>query len=174
MNPMDTVFWLLNFPASHGYEMVFLAGFSILGFLALSRKGTAPGEALQRIREREGMSVASGRNRQIVGTVRRTVSRVLAAVMGVVLIVAILGLVGVPVTRAYIFDHGRPTTATVDGAWITFTTAEGMTYTLENDALSPSAHPDRDAHIPSAQPVVVRYLSSHPQAFVIDSSQLPE
>jgi hypothetical protein len=174
MNPMDTVFWLLNFPASHGYAMVFIAGFSILGLFALSMKGAAAGDALRSIREREGMPVAHARSRDIQGAVRRGVFRALAVVMLGTLVIGILSLAGVPITRAYIFDHGRPTTATVDGAWITFTTAEGATYTLENDFFTPSVHPDRDAYIPSAQPVVVRYLASHPQAFVIDSSQLPE
>ena len=31
MNVLDTLIWLINFPASHGYAMVFIAGFSILG-----------------------------------------------------------------------------------------------------------------------------------------------
>jgi hypothetical protein len=83
-------------------------------------------------------------------------------------------LTGVPVTRAYIYDNGRPTVGTLDGDWVTFTTGDGVEYTLESNFFSPAVFPDRDAYIPGGQGVVVRYLPSHPQAFVIDSSQLPE
>ncbi len=55
MNPMDALVWLVNFPASHGYAMVFIAGFSTLGLFALSARGAVPGEALRSIREREGL-----------------------------------------------------------------------------------------------------------------------
>lgn len=175
MNPMDTVFWLLNFPASHAYAMVFIAGFSILGLFAMSVKGNVPGEALRAIREREGLLRADARSRgEGLGLIRRIFFRALAFVMLGSLVIGIVSLSGVPVTRAYIHDNGRPTTATLDGDWVTFTTAEGVEYTVESNFFAPAMYPDRDAYIPSGQPVVVRYLPSHPQAFVIDSAQLPE
>lgn len=175
MNPMDTVFWLLNFPAAHGYAMVFIAGFSILGLFALSTKGIATGDALRRIREREGLVREDARpRRDIAGGIVRVVARILALVMLGSLVIGILSLTGVPVTRAYIFDNGRPTTASLDGDWVTFTTAEGVRYTVESNFFTPAVYPDRDAYIPGGQAVVVRYLPSHPQAFVIDSSQLSE
>ncbi|WP_336502282.1 DUF3592 domain-containing protein [Microbacterium paraoxydans] len=174
MNLLDTLMWLVNFPAAHGYAMVFIAAFSILGLFAISARGTTGGGSLRAVREREGLLPADTRSRaNIGGTVVRVVFRVLAFVMLGSLIVGILSLTGVPVTRAYIFENGRPTTGTVDGDWVTFTAADGTEYTLESDFFTPAVYPDRDAWIPSGAPVVVRYLPSHPQAFVIDSSQTP-
>lgn len=174
MNPMDTLIWLLNFPAAHGYAMVFIAGFSILGLFAMSVRGAAPGGALRTIREREGLLQPDLRPRgQVGGTIRRVAFRALAFVMLGSLVIGILSLTGVPLTRAYIHDNGRPTTATMDGDWVTFTTAEGVEYTLESNFFTPAVYPDRDVYLPSGEPVVVRYLPSHPQAFVIDSAQMP-
>lgn len=174
MNPMDTLVWLVNFPASHGYAMVFIAGFSTLGLFALSARGAVPGEALRSIREREGLlhPTEHPRGRVWAGVVRIG-ARVLALVMVGSLVIGILSLTGVPVTRAYIYDNGRPTTGTLEGDWVTFTTAEGVEYTLESNFFTPAVYPDRDAYISTGEPVVVRYLPGHPQAFVIDSSQTP-
>ncbi|PRB65451.1 MULTISPECIES: hypothetical protein [unclassified Microbacterium] len=174
MNPMDTLVWLVNFPASHGYAMVFIAGFSTLGLFALSARGAVPGEALRSIREREGLlhPTEHPRGRVWAGVVRIG-ARVLALVMVGSLVIGILSLTGVPVTRAYIYDNGRPTTGTLEGDWVTFTTAEGVEYTLESNFFTPAVYPDRDVYLTSGEPVVVRYLPSHPQAFVIDSDQTP-
>ena len=174
MNPLDTLMWLLNFPAAHGYAMVFIAAFSILGLFAASAKTATPGGALRSIREREGLLSGEGRRRgQVSGAIMRIVFRVLAFLMLGSLVIGILSLTGVPVTRAYIYDNGRPTTATVDGDWVTFTTADGVEYTLESNFFTPAVYPDRDTYFLSGEPVVVRYLPSHPQAFVIDSAQTP-
>ncbi|MGW9158331.1 hypothetical protein [Microbacterium sp. NPDC055665] len=174
MNPMDTLIWLVNFPASHGYAMVFIAGFSILGLFALSARGAVPGGALRSIREREGLLHPTERPRgRVWGSVFRIGARVLALLMVGSLVIGILSLTGVPVTRAYIYDNGRPTTGTLEGDWVTFTTAEGVEYTLESNFFTPAVYPDRDAFLTSGEPVVVRYLPSHPQAFVIDSDQTP-
>lgn len=174
MNPMDALIWLVNFPASHGYAMVFIAGFSILGLFALSARGAVPGGALRSIREREGLLHPTERppGRVWAGAVR-VGARVLAFLMLGSLVNGILSLTGVPVTRAYIYDNGRPTTGTLEGDWVTFTTAEGVEYTLESNFFTPAVYPDRDAFLTSGEPVVVRYLPSHPQAFVIDSDQTP-
>lgn len=56
MNPLDTLMWLVNFPAAHGYAMVFIAAFSILGLFAISARGTTRGGSLRAVREREGCS----------------------------------------------------------------------------------------------------------------------
>jgi|GEM_PF-909129 len=175
MNPMDTIIWLLNFPASHGYAMVFIAGFSVLGLFVLSARGVgSSGAALRRIREREGLVQPGQRaTGQVGGRVLRILFRVLAFLMLGSLVIGILSLTGVPVTRAYIHDNGRPTTGTIDGDWVTFTTADGVEYTLESNFFTPAVYPDRDASIRTGEPVVVRYLPGHPQAFVIDSSQTP-
>lgn len=175
MNPMDTLIWLLNFPASHGYAIVFIAGFSILGLFMISARGVgSSGSALRRIREREGLLRPGQRSGGRLGArVVRIAFRVLAFLMLGSLVIGILSLTGVPITRAYIHDNGRPTTGTIDGNWVTFTTAEGVEYTLESNFFTPAVYPDRGAYIPTGEPVVVRYLPGHPQAFVIDSSQTP-
>ena len=175
MNPLDTVVWLLNFPAAHGYAVVFIAGFSILGLFAMSARGSGGSVAtLRRIREREGL-LAPGQSVRapVVPLLLRIAFRVLAFLMLGSLVIGILSLTGVPVTRAYIHDNGRPTTASREGDWVTFTTAEGVEYTVESNFFTPAVYPDRDAYIPTGQPLVVRYLPGHPQAFVIDSSQTP-
>ncbi|PQZ60581.1 MULTISPECIES: hypothetical protein [unclassified Microbacterium] len=174
MNPMDTLIWLVNFPASHGYAMVFIAGFSILGLFALSARGAVPGGALRAVREREGLLPLDARPRgRVWGSFVRVGARILAFLMLGSLVIGILSLTGVPVTRAYIYDNGRPTSATMQGDWVTFTTAEGVEYTLESNFFTPAVYPDRDAYIPGGELIVVRYLPSHPQAFVIDSDQTP-
>lgn len=172
MNILDTLIWLVNFPASQGYAMVFIAGFSILGLFAMSAGGATPDGSLRRIREREGLLREEGPQRgQLGGRLRRIVFRILAFVMLANLVIGILSLIGVPVTRAYIYEHGQPTAATFDGQWVTFTTATGVEYTLESNFFTQAVYPDRDAYIPSGEPVTVRYLPGHPQAFVIDSTQ---
>ena len=175
MTMLDTVFWLLNFPASHGYAMVFIGGFSILGLFALSTSRGAPGVTLRRIREREGLlpRTASASTESLSARLRRIVFRILAVVMLANLVIGILSLTGVPVTRAYIYANGQPTTGTLDGDWVTFRVGDGTEYTLESNFFTPAVYPDRDAYLPSGQPVVVRYLPGHPQAFVIDSSEGP-
>lgn len=57
------------------------------------------------------------------------------------LVIGILSLTGVPLTRAYIYDNGRPTAATLDGDWVTFTTAEGVEYRLESNFFTPLCIP---------------------------------
>ena len=174
MNPMDTLIWLVNFPAAHGYAMVFIAGFSILGLFAMSARAAVPGGELRRIREREGLLRDDIRPRgQVAGSIVRVVFRILAFVMLGSLVIGILSLVGVPVTRAYIYDNGQPATGTMDGDWVTFTTADGVEYTLESNFFTSAVYPDRDVYLPSGEPVQVRYLPDHPQAFVIDSEQTP-
>lgn len=172
MNPLDTLIWLVNFPASHGYAMVFIAGFSLFGLFALSMSGRSPRTGLRAVREREGLTEDQGTARaDLRGTIVRGVFRVLAVLMLANLVIGILSLVGVPITRAYIHEHGRPAAAVVDGDWVTFTTDSGVEYTLPNDFFTPSTYPDRDAYVPSGESATVRYLPDHPQAFVIDTSQ---
>lgn len=177
MNILDTFVWLVNFPVSHGYAMVFIAGFSLMGIGVMAFRSVGGRDSrLAQVREREGLPEArsSGGGRLLAARAQRIVFRVLLVVMGAGLVLGILGLTGVPVTHGYIHANGIPTTATLDGDWITFATADGTEYTLENDFFSPAQYPDRDAWLPSDGPLVVRYLPSHPQAFVVDTTQLPE
>lgn len=178
MNVLDTLIWLINFPVSHGYVMIFIAGFSLLGIAALAFRPVASSarSPLAAVREREGLPEAGGTGggRVLVARMQQVFFRILGVVMIAGLVLGILGVTGVPVTRAYIHTNGIPTTGAVDGDWVTFSTSGGETYTLESNFFSSAMYPDAHAWIPSGAPVVVRYLPSHPQAFVIDSSQIPE
>ncbi|PRB09899.1 hypothetical protein CQ047_09310 [Microbacterium sp. MYb72] len=172
MNVLDTLIWLVNFPASHGYAMVFIAGFSILGLFAMSVSGASPVSALRRVREREGLLHDQRPPRgRTWGRVMRIAFRILAFLMLANLVIGILSLTGVPVTRAYIYEHGETAQATRDGDWVTFTASNGVEYTLESNFFTPAVYPDRDVYLPSGDPVTVRYLPGHPQAFVIDSAR---
>lgn len=174
MNIPDTLIWLLNFPASHAYVIVFIAGFSILGLFAASARGAVPGAALRVVREREGLVADTPRVAgSVAGRIRRIVFRVLAVVMLANLVIGILSLTGVPLTRAYIHEHGEQAPASLDGDWVTFTTSTGVEYTLESNFFSPAVYPDGSDYRFSGDPVVVRYLPGHPQAFVIDNSATP-
>ncbi len=170
---LDTIVWLANFPVTHGYAMVFIAGFSLFGTLGLAASRGASGARLDAVRVREGFADApkAPTLRRVFARVRRIVFLFLSLVLAVGGVLGILGLVGVPVTRAYIHENGLPTTGRLDGEWVTFTNSSGVEYTLHNDFFTPSLYPDADAYIPTDQPVVVRYLPSHPQAFVIDTTQ---
>ena len=176
MNFSDTLIWLIDFPVSNGYVMVFIAGFAITGCLVLALRRTGPSDKLAAVRQREGIANTE-RPRPafatVVGRIRRPLFLALTVLMLASLVLGILGLSGMPVTRAYIYDNGVPTVGTVDGDWVTFSTAVGEEYTLPHRFFIPSLYPDQDAFLPSDEPVVVRYLPSHPQAYVIDSSQLP-
>lgn len=176
MSIMDAIIWLANFPVTHGYAVVFIAGFSLMGLFAQSFRSIGSRSQLSMIRQREGLPEheAGRASRNAFAHAQRLFFRVLTVVMAASMVLAILGLMGVPVTSAYIHDNGHPAVATLDGDWVSFTTVTGETYTLPNDFFSPSMFPDRDAYVPSDVDVVVRYLPSHPQAYVIDTSQLPD
>lgn len=174
---MDTLIWLVDFPLRHGYPMIFIAGFSLMGLVVFAFRGVGGANArLQAVRDREGLPETrpSGGVRMLAARVQRIVFRILLVVMASGLVLGILGLTGVPVTHGYIHDRGIPTTGTMDGDWVTFSTPDGTTYTIESNFFTPAMYPDPHAWVPSDTPVVVRYLPSHPQAFVIDSTQIPE
>lgn len=172
---LDTLIWLLNFPASHAFTTLFVTVFALFGCFALALRPNRPHNGLEAIREREGLPSLERpkASASIANAVRRPFFSALTVVMIGSLILAILGLTGVPVTRAYIHENGTPTVGSVDGEWVTFTTNLGVEYTLPNDFFSSSVYPDRDAYLDPTLPVVVRYLPGHPQAYVIDSSQMP-
>ncbi|GAB3598941.1 hypothetical protein [Microbacterium tumbae] len=176
MDIMDTVVWLVNFPVAHGYAMVFIAGFSLMGLLTLSFRGVGSSSRLSAVREREGLPEADAGHarRSVIAHIQRFGFRVLAVVMLAGLVLGILGLTGVPVTAGYIHANGQPAIATMDGDWVTFTTSTGKTYTVESNFFTPALYPDRDAWVPSGTELVVRYLPDHPQAFVIDTTQIGE
>lgn len=177
MNVLDTLIWLADFPVRHGYAIVFVAGFSLMGIGAFAfRSAGGRSSRLAAIREREGLPEATrnGGARVLVARVQRVFFRLLGVVMLSGLVLGILSLCGVPVTHAYINANGVPATGTVDDDWVTFSTPGGETYTVESNFFTPSVYPDRRELLPFDGQVVVRYLPSHPQAFIVDSTQLPE
>ncbi|UYO95774.1 hypothetical protein OED01_09125 [Microbacterium sp. M28] len=176
MNIMDTIIWLANFPVTHGYAMVFIAAFSLMGLFAQSFRAVGRSSQLSVIRQREGLPEPSpaGSGRIVFAHAQRIFFRVLTAVMAASLVLGILGLIGVPVTSAYIFANGESAAATLEDDWVTFTTSTGETYTLPNDFFTPSMYPDRTAWVSTGADIAVRYLPSHPQAYVIDTTQLAD
>lgn len=177
MNLLDTLIWLVNFPVTHGYVLIFIAGFSFFGIGALAFRPARGGSSrLVAIREREGLPEAqsTGGGRFTAARAQRLFFRILGVVMVAGFALGLLGLFGVPVTSAYIQQNGVPTTGTVEDDWVTFSTPGGEEYTLENNFFTPSQYPDRHAWLPDDSPVVVRYLPTHPQAFIVDTTQLPE
>ncbi|UWF76688.1 MULTISPECIES: hypothetical protein [Microbacterium] len=175
---LDTIFWLLNFPAANGYAMVFLAAFGATGVGMRALRGpsvTAAGR-LRAVREREGLLPADAptTTSSAAAHLQRVAFRVLFLVLLGGGLIGLLSLVGVPVTRAYIHANGVEAQGTVDGNWVRFTTADGTAYTLPNDVFTPSVHPDRHASVGAGGTVTVRYLPGHPQAYVIDSGSVAE
>lgn len=171
---LDTIFWLLNFPASNGYAMVFIAAFGSTGLAMLAFGGARGNRSrLQALREQEGLAAPTASAGPAVLTrTRQIVFRIVFAVVLGSGAVGLLALIGVPVTNAYIHANGVETTGTMDsGDWVTFTTEDGAEYTLANDFFTPSVYPDAHASVGwDDAPVTVRYLPGHPQAFVIDST----
>lgn len=176
MNLLDTLVWLANFPVTNGYIITFIAASAILGCFMMARRFRANTLTLAAIREREGLSQATRvrPGTAVVGSIRRMLFSVLAIVMLVSFILSILATIGVPLTRSYIHANGSPTTGEIDGDWVSFTTNVGVEYTLPNASFTRSTYPDTRAYVGSDEPVVVRYLPSHPQAYVIDTTQLPQ
>ena len=151
MNIMDTLVWLANFPVTHGYAMVFIAGFSLMGLFAQSFRSVGKRSQLSLIREREGLpeSDSAGSGRRVFAHIQRGFFRVLTVVMATSLVLGILSLIGLPATSAYILENGQPAIGTLEDDFVTFTTATGETYTLPDDFFTPATYPDRDAYVPS-------------------------
>ena len=51
---MDTLIWLANFPVRNGYAMVFVAGFSMMGLIALAFRRPAGRDRLAAVRPPAG------------------------------------------------------------------------------------------------------------------------
>ncbi|MDR6868815.1 hypothetical protein J2Y69_003439 [Microbacterium resistens] len=173
---MDTLIWLANFPVRNGYAMVFVAGFSMMGLIALAFRRPAGRDRLAAVRAREGLVETDGGDslRRVGGHLRAWAFRLLFAIVAAGGVLGVLGLCNVPVTSAYIHANGTEATATVEGNWVSFTASDGRRYTLENPFFASAAYPDANASVGwGGAPVTVRYLPGHPQAFVIDTESLP-
>ncbi|WP_396911142.1 hypothetical protein [Mycolicibacterium sp.] len=187
MNPvLDTLIWLIDIPVRHGFVFVFLAVFGGLGalviFLAAGReKGrplpgsiivsklltTTPAPLLTAARTREGLprTTPPAPRRP---SLARTASGALLVLLVLGGLLGLLGLVKVPLTHAYISAHGTETSATIDGEWVSFTAEDGTTYRVRNSFSAPATYPGSNPTIGYDHDTVpVRYLPSHPQAFII-------
>lgn len=170
---MDTLIWIVDFFASHGYIMVFIAAFSAFGLLPLALRRVGAPRLVQTDLSGGESLVTGGSPRSVLGIVQTWVYRALAVVVIGGGVVGLLSLFGVPVTRGYIHAHGVAATGVYDGSFLRFSTTAGVEYTLPVDFFTPAMHPDAHAYIPWDEPIVVRYLADHPQAYVVDSTQLP-
>lgn len=176
MTLLDHVVWLANFPTTTGYIWVFVSSFGALGVgrHMINRSGRQP-RLTELRRERE--APFGIRNRPVLDVVR-AVKAWLARIVFVGLILAgalgIASLGGFTPTYAYIHANGATASATIENEYVTFTAGDGRTYTLPYDFFTTPAYPDGDFFTSSADQVVVRYLESHPQAYVIDTELTPE
>jgi hypothetical protein len=175
MNVLDTLIWLVNFPATHAYEMVFVGAFSSFGLIGLAfRKGPRLSR-LAELRAERGQAPSTVSAPVRIGAALQTwFFRLLAIVVLSGLALALASLVFGPITRAYIYENGEQAIATqTDGIsdGVVFTTTEGETYTLNLPFFSPPTYPERDAFVSGSDQLVVRYLPGHPQAYVVDTTE---
>jgi len=175
MNILDTLIWLVNFPATHAYEMVFLGAFSSFGLIGLAlRKGPRRSRLAELRAERGQASSDVPAAARIGAALQAWFFRLLALVVLSGLAIAIASLVFGPITRAYIYENGEQALATsTDGISnaVQFEASDGETYTLNMPFFSPPTYPDKDAFVSGADQIVVRYLPGHPQAYVIDTTE---
>ncbi len=168
MSIPDTIVWLANFPATHAYEMVFLGSFSAMGLIGLALRRGPSRSRLEQLRIERGL--------RIVAQARSWSFVALALVVLAGLAIALASLLFGPITRGYIYDHGVRADTIVDdegGSFetVTFDAENGTRYTLNLPFFSPVTYPDRDATATGTDPLVVRYLPGHPQAYVVDTRE---
>ena len=172
----DTLAWLLNFPVTNGYAMVFLAGFGLFGSIMWIFRGPSDGHGkLVKIRERERLPEPRLKDHLLRAylPIRRTAASLLTIILGISLAAGIRGMTGGTWVREYIYEHGAKATGIMldyDGP-IQFQAEDGRTYTVMNEFFSPSEYPkDTSFYTYEGDEVTVRYLPSHPQAYVIDTA----
>lgn len=163
---MDTLVWLANFPATYGFVFVFIAGFSLFGLLRMAVGGGAlTDRALQQLREAAGEATEPTRS-----TAHKVQAWLYRVVTVLVLAAAVIGIISLitnrPITASYIADRGHTVSGTYDTASrvVSFRADDGREYRIPIQLMTP---PTLDGFWPSDGQVEVRYLPSHPQAFVI-------
>lgn len=175
MNILDTLVWLVNFPATHAYEMVFLGAFSSMGLIALAFKKGPRTSRLAELRAERGQATSTlPASVHIGAAIQRWFFRVLSLVVLSGLAIAIASLVFGPITRAYIYENGEQAIADrTDGIseGVVFTATDGQTYKLNLPFFSPPTYPERDAFVSTSDQLVIRYLPGHPQAYVVDTRE---
>lgn len=172
MTPMlDTLVWLINFPARNGFAMVFLAVFGGMGLIAAARRRGGQSSRVQQLREEAGLDVAETPH-PMRDALRRVQQWVYGIVAGVVIAggaIGVLSLIGVDLVKPYIAANGETVTGSYDGNFVTFTTERGVEYTQPVSFMTSPIYPDRWSFMSSSDPVSITYLPQHPQAFVVNS-----
>lgn len=181
---IDTLVWLAAFASKQSFLLVFILMFGVVGTGLLciawpARAGRRrdlasvlvlgdPDEILAAARVREGLpraTVQPRRRPSLHGLAARALLLLLVLAGAVVL----LDQIGVPGTRRYISEHGATAPARIDGGWVTFTAQDGRTYTLEIPPMARVTYPgDASFTGSSEESATVRYLPSHPQAYIIE------
>lgn len=169
---MPTVVWLTHFPATHGYAMVFVASFGLIGLVARSVTNPASSSRLRALQAEAGEQPTAGQVlRSTAGHVQMVVYHVIALVVLVGGVIGVVSLVKGPVTASYVADHGIDATGTYDDAAVTFRATDGTTYVLPYDFFTPASTEGHDGFLSSGDQVTVTYLESHPQAYVVRAAQ---
>ncbi|MGY5764864.1 hypothetical protein ACXET9_06670 [Brachybacterium sp. DNPG3] len=166
---LDTLVWLAHFPSTHGFVMTFIVGFALAGLLVRA-SGMGQGEKRLRALHAEagqGPTAADAVRRLGLG-VQTLVYRLLALVMIAGGALGLYATVRSPITGGYILEHGVETIGVYDGDFVRFTAEDGTEYVLPYDFFTAPISP-ADAYLISDEPVVVRYLENHPQAYMVDA-----
>jgi hypothetical protein len=171
---MDTLVWLVNFPATHGYVLVFIAGFSLMGLGMRSfRNSGHVSPRLDQLRAANGEEIPRPSPVRIVaGSAQMWVYRLLALVIIGGRVIGVISLIKGPVTGEYIAEHGLEATGTMDVETVTFTAADGRVLTQPYDFFTQPLVPS-DGYSPSSGDVTIRYLEGHPQAYVVIAEDDP-
>lgn len=175
---LDTLIWIVNVPATTGYAWVFIGAFGATGFAMLVTGAGGRFRIARAARRRALAAEAVGEVPDdpapgALAVIGRGISQAFFGALGLVVIgfgaIGLLSLIFGPVTAGYIYDHGVAVEAEeVDSDYVRFTAQDGVTYTLSYSFFTPPSYPDSE-NIAFADTAVVRYLPSHPQAFVLDT-----
>lgn len=169
---IDTIVWLVNFPAQNGFPMVFIAAFGAMGLVRMaSKRSDGDSPHLQGLREQAGMATAVEARpmRRLFGRIQRWTYGIAAGIVIGAGLIGLLSITGVDITEPYIAANGVTTEATLDDDLVTFMTDAGVEYTLPVSFFTRPTYPDPYASIGWDDTVTVTYLASHPQAFVINT-----
>lgn len=170
---MDTLVWIANFPATHGYAFVFIAAFGAFGLLAnaIGSGGRRKASYLQQVREARGMAAAEepSQGPDVLGGLSRWFFRILGIVVLGCGLIGLISMIGKPITAAYIYEHGVSVEAkALDWDYVQYTAEDGETYTMRVNFFTTQSYPGNASLAIAVEPVV-RYLPGHPQAFVVDT-----
>ncbi|WP_029151352.1 hypothetical protein [Microbacterium indicum] len=171
---LDALVWLATFPATHGYEMVFVGAFGGIGLIAMAFRGGSgsSGSRLADLRRERGLQAPAAAGASATFVFVRWLWRILALVVLSGAVIGLISLISSPITSPYIYANGAMAVAVDNGDdTLTFTAEDGAEYTVNVPFFTQPSYPDADAFLAMSEQVVVRYLPDHPQAFVVDTDE---